>query len=78
MVIDINGNEVKMGEVFHFKNSLAPFIFIQWDLNHIYFLNLNTYEVFDEDELNWNGYEFGYEEGLIKGVTVDGHIEWVE
>lgn len=77
MIKDWNRNEVNEGEVFHFKNSLEPFILI--DGGH-YFLNINTWESYAAIDLNFNGYAFYTKEDDkdFMGVDVDGRLEWVE
>lgn len=77
MIKDWNRNEVNEGEVFHFKNSLEPFIYLD---AHEMFLDIHTWLLYDFEELDRNGYAFYRleEDEDFYGVEIDGRIEWVE
>lgn len=51
MIKDYNRYEVKKGEVFHFEHSLRPFVLIEGDAEDL-FLDLDNWEIFDEDTLH--------------------------
>ena len=81
MLRDWNRNEVKPHEVFHFKNSLEPFIAIE-DPDNPYgmvFLNINTNLLYTFDKLDCYDYSFYTkdDDDDFLGVKIDGKIEWV-
>ena len=66
------------GEIFHFKNSLRPFIEIrntQWE---VYFVDINEQEFYDLDDLPCEGLEFYTKDDdpSFKGVEVCGKFKW--
>lgn len=65
--------EIETGTVFHFKNSLIPFTYVYVN-NELMYLNLNTFDVFSEDELSWHGFTF-YPGNCVE---TDGKLDWVE
>lgn len=82
MIKDWNKGENKKGEVFHFKNSLRPFIEIVLPQNNYtgVFVDINTFEGYQFDDLEYEGLEFYSKEDDkdFMGVQVDGRIEWVD
>lgn len=82
MLKNWNIGEVKEGEVFHFKNSLEPFIWFTGFIDGYEgdcFLNINTFELYGLSDLNIDGYSFyskDNDEDYL-GVEVDGKIKWV-
>lgn len=81
MIID--WNRTNMGnKVFHFKNSLRPFIEVTIPADDALFVDLDKMIAYTFDELEYEGLEFYMdetEEDLdFLGVDVDGKIEWVE
>ena len=84
MIKDLNRNEVKAGEVFHFQNSLEPFVYVDYpdcDFEMMFF-NINSnrlYSFVDLDILGLKFYSKDDDEDFL-GVEVDGKIklEWVE
>ncbi len=69
----LNISELQLGTVFHFQHSLAPFTLVYVD-NEPMFLNLDTFEVISEVDLNWQGYAF-YPDHCVEA---DGKLDWVE
>lgn len=78
MLKDWNNGEVKEGEVFHFENSLEPFIWFTDGYENDCFLDINTFELYNLSDLNIYGYNFySKDDGDYLGVEVDGKIKWV-
>ena len=79
MLKDWNREEIK--EVFHFKNSLRPFICCR-DIYHDewLFIDLDTYEALTLDALDYEGLYFYEKEDDedFKGVEIDGKLEWID
>ena len=81
MIKDWNRHEIGHNEVFHFKNSLAPFISVVNENGDQMFVNIQTGEVFSFEWVDVLGYYQFYEkedDPDFLGVEVDGKIEWVE
>ena len=79
MIIDWNKITLPKGTVFHFKNSLRPFVEV--DSNGDYcFLDINEMKLYSFEDLEYEGVEFYKDEADddFLGVKVDGKIEWVE
>ncbi len=78
MIIDWNRTTLENGTVFHFKNSLRPFIDIEKDGNY-YFLDVNEIKLYTLGDLRREGLEFYKDEDDedFSGVEIDGKIEWV-
>lgn len=66
------------GEVFHFKNSLRPFIEIMDDQWEVYFLELNEQRFYTIDDLSYEELEFYTKDDdpTFKGVKVCGNFKW--
>ena len=82
LIKDWNSNEVCGNEVFHFKNSLRPFIYVNNKYyNTEFFVDLNEKVAYTFEELEYEGLEFytdETEEDLdFLGVEVDGKFEWI-
>lgn len=80
MIIDWNRQTLKAGQVFHFKNSLRPFINVDNTSGDFYFLDLNEMKVYSFDDLEYEELEF-YQDEVdedFMGVELDGEIKWVE
>ena len=78
MIKNWNIGEVKEGEVFHFENSLEPFIWFTDGYGNDCFLDINTFELYNLSDLNIYGYNFYSEDdGDYFGLEVDGKIKWV-
>lgn len=80
---DWNRRELANNEVFHFKNSLRPFIAVkicEWDSS--LFIDINEGIGYGLDELEFEGLEFYRDEtgedDDFMGVEVDGKLDWVE
>lgn len=82
MIVNWNKGEVKKGQVFHFKNSLRPFIDITSEAGgDILFLDINEWEIYGFYEIQEvEGLRFYENEGDedYLGVEIDGKIEWVD
>lgn len=77
MIADWNRKTFKKNQVFHFKNSLRPFIDVS-DENNTFFLDLEKMRVYDYDDLEYEGLFF-YEDDEdldFMGVELDGEIKW--
>lgn len=79
-IVNWNMGEVGKNEVFHFKNSLRPFI----EINNVYhdeglFLDINRGECFSFDDLEYEGLEFytDDDDDNFMGVEIDGKVKWV-
>ena len=79
---DWNRRELANNEVFHFKNSLRPFIAIKTCEWSSLFIDIDEGIGYTLDELEFEGLEFyrdETEEDLdFMGVEVDGKLDWVE
>ncbi len=82
MIKDLNRNEVKAGEVFHFQHSLEPFIYVDYpDCEcETMFVNINSNQLYSFVDLDILGLEFYRkdDDDDFFGVEFDGKIEWVE
>ena len=80
MIVDWNRKAVKSGQVFHFKNSLRPFVEVKDTSDDFYFLDCNEMKIYTFDELEYEGLDFYTDEtdDDFKGVEIDGEIKWVE
>lgn len=80
MIIDWNRKKLERGQVFHFKNSLRPFIEICNTSDETFFLDTNEMITYNFDELEYEGLEFyrKEEDDDFLGVEIDGHITWTE
>ena len=77
MIKDWNRYEVKKGEVFHFQNSLRPFINIDSTRETDLFLDINEMVAYCLDDLECEGLKF-YEDAIdenFKGVATYGTIK---
>ena len=75
MIKDWNRKDIK--EVFHFKNSLRPFINVDNTSGDFCFLDLNERKVYTYDDLEYEGLEF-YKDNVdddFMGVEIDGEIK---
>lgn len=77
MIKDWNRNEVLSNTVFHFKNSLRPFISIPLN-NEDIFIDLNEWVAYSFDDLEYEGLNFyeKEEDPDFKGVEIDGVVRW--
>lgn len=77
-----NRRELNKNEVFHFKNSLRPFISIESYEGGCFFLDIDEGCFYPLDALEFEGLEFykdETEEDLdFMGVEIDGKLDWVE
>ena len=81
MIKDYARGELKDNMVFHFKNSLRPFIVIfDNETDRDKFLDLSEMFAYSIDELNFEGLAFYTREDDpdFMGVEVDGFIDWVD
>ena len=82
MIKDWNRSEVMtLKDVFHFKNSLRPFVTVDTNSGIIgeLFIDINEGVAYNLDELEYEGLEFysKEEDEDFKGVEIDGTIkEW--
>lgn len=85
MIIDWNYKTTNSGEVFHFKNSLRPFIEAEDDYGDPVFIDIQSMIVYSYgDIIIGEGLEFYSSEDVggndpdFHGIEIDGKIEWVE
>lgn len=80
MIVDWNRQTLKPGQVFHFKNSLRPFIEIRDSTEEIFFLDFNEMKIYTFDELQYDGLNFYEDEDDedFKGVELNGEVRWVD
>jgi hypothetical protein len=79
MTVDWNRVTLEKKTVFHFKNSLRPFVEVGANDGNYYFLDLNEMRIYSFEELEDEGLKF-YEDETdcdYMGVKTDGKIEWV-
>jgi len=70
--------KIEKGQVFHFKNSLRPFItFEDTDGHDSFFLDVDEMVCYTYEELKQERLEFYHLEDTHLGVEVDGKVEWV-
>lgn len=80
MIKDWNRNEVLGNTVFHFKNSLRPFVSVPTNNYDDIFIDINEWVAYTFDDLEFEGLNFYEKEDDedFKGVEVAGTIkEWV-
>ncbi len=80
MIKDWNRSEVFGPTVFHFKNSLRPFVFVQMDNFEDIFIDINEWVAYTFDDLEFEGLNFYTKEDddVFKGVEVAGTLkEWL-
>lgn len=79
MIADWNRTSLLGGTVFHFKNSLRPFVMVDDLKSGLLFLDVDEMTVYNYDDLEHEGLFFykSEEDEDFMGVEVDGHIEWV-
>lgn len=79
MIVDWNRRKLEYGQVFHFQNSLRPFIGIRNTSGDALFLDIDKMIAYDFDELEYEGLEFYSKEDDddFLGVELDGRIEWI-
>ena len=58
MIKDWNRGEVAFGDIFHFNNSLRPFLWINDTSSDDYFLDIHKMEFYSFDELSNEGLDF--------------------
>lgn len=77
MIKDWNRNQVLGNTVFHFKNSLRPFINVDNSSGDYCFLDLSELVVYTFEELEYEGLEFykKEEDDDFMGVEVAGTIK---
>lgn len=79
-IADWNMGEVGSKEIFHFKNSLRPFISVA-DVygDEGFFLDIDKGECYSFDDLEYEGLEFYTDDNNddFMGVEVVGKIRWV-
>lgn len=80
MIIDWNRETLMRGQVFHFKNSLRPFVEVCTTSDNTLFLDVDAMIAYNFDELEYEGLEFyrKEEDDDFLGVEIDGHIEWMD
>lgn len=78
-IVDWNIGEVGKNEVFHFKNSLRPFIEIHNVYHEDLFLDIDNGECYSFEALEYEGLFFYEDENNddFMGVEIDGKIKWV-
>lgn len=79
MIRDWNRSQVLGQTVFHFKNSLRPFISVRVS-NKDVFIDIDAMEGYTIDELEYEGLEFYTKDDDedFKGVDVDGRLkDWI-
>ena len=79
MLKNWNACKVGKGEVFHFKNSLRPFITFENSDGDYCFLDIDEMMCYEFKDLEHEGLKFYQleENEDYMGVEVDGKIEWV-
>ena len=77
MIRDWNRNQVLGNTVFHFKNSLRPFINVDSSSGDYCFLDLSELVVYTFEELEYEGLQFytREEDDDFMGVEVAGTIK---
>lgn len=80
MIVDWNRKKLDHGQVFHFKNSLRPFIEICNTSDSTLFLDVDKMIAYDWDELEYEGLEFYHEkeDDDFLGVEIDGYVAWMD
>lgn len=77
MIRDWNRNEVLGNTVFHFQNSLRPFVSVPMDNFEDVFIDINEWVAYTLDELNTEGLSFYTKEDdpIFKGVEIAGTLK---
>lgn len=80
IIKDWNRGEINENEVFHFKNSLRPFIAVQDTCGEHLFLDLDEKMIYSLEALEYENLSFYDKEDDedFMGVEIDGKIDWVE
>jgi len=80
IIKDWNRGEIKENEVFHFKNSLRPFITVQDTYGEHLFLDLNEKVIYSLDALEYDNLFFydNEDDEDFMGVEIGGKVDWVE
>lgn len=80
MIIDWNRTTLEYGQVFHFANSLRPFVEVKSADGDTLFLDINQMIVYNFDELEYEGLEFYHQEDDddFQGVEIDGYVTWMD
>lgn len=85
MIIDWNDKTANSGEVFHFKNSLRPFIEAENDYGDLVFIDIQSMTVYSYDDIIegenlefYSSEDVGSNDPDFRGIEIDGKIEWVE
>lgn len=80
IIKDWNRGEINENEVFHFKNSLRPFIAVQDTCEEHLFLDLDEKMIYSLEALEYENLSFYDKEDDedFMGVEIDGKIDWVE
>lgn len=80
MIIDWNRTTLEYGQVFHFANSLRPFVEVKSANGDTLFLDINQMIVYNFDELEYEGLEFYHQEDDddFQGVEIDGYVTWMD
>ena len=80
MIIVWNRTTLERGQVFHFANSLRPFIEISPTKFDTLFLDIDEMVAYNFDELEYQDLKFYRKEDDddFLGVDIDGHLEWVD
>ena len=79
MIVNWNDQTLKPGQVFHFKNSLRPFISVGNANGDYCFLDFDEMTTYTLDELESEGLYFYTDEtdDDFMGVELDGRVRWV-
>ena len=79
MIKDWNRNELYPMEVFHFKNSLRPFVVIEKNDGDYLFVDINNQMAYSFEELEFEGLEFFQKpnDDDFLGVSVNGILKWI-
>ena len=85
MIIDWNYKNTNSGEVFHFKNSLRPFIEAEDDYGDPVFIDIQSMTTYSYDDIIcgehlefYSNDDVGNDDPDFRGIEIDGRIEWVE
>ena len=80
IIKDWNRGEINENEIFHFKNSLRPFISVQDAYGEYLFLDFDKKIVYSLEDLVYESLSFYKKEDdkEFMGVEIDGKLDWVE
>lgn len=85
MIIDWRTKDINARQVFHFKNSLRPFIEADTTSIELVFIDISSMTAYTYEELLQDeGLEFyscedvGSDDFDFKGVEIDGKLDWVD